>query len=200
MQPRNTTLRRLRIGAAPSFTLEDATDLSALKDRRVLVLLDEQNLSIGAERFGYDLRYDLLAERIQSVAHTSELHLFTAAKQTRVQLARQFQRLGYLVHVKDIRHIRLPNGRLRTDSNVDNLFSFWAGLLAPEAADTILLGSGDYGLAGELAAAIRQRRESLTVMTLSLPGSTAQDLDARLNPSIAANLEIGLDLLRPVFQ
>jgi len=182
-----------------SLTLENITDLSAIRARRVLVLLDEQNLSISARNLGWELDYRLLAELIRSTARGAELHLFTAADAHDHHTARRFQQLGYVAHVKTIRHVYLPGGRHRSDSNVDNLFSFRAGLLtARTTCETVVLGSGDYGLAGELAGAITDRDtdRTLAITTLSLPGSTARDLDARKNPFITANLEIGLDVLK----
>jgi len=180
--------------------LERTTDLMPIQGRKVLVLLDEQNLSIGARQLGYRLRYGLLAKRIRSAAGSAEMHLFTASGHSNRRSAQHFFALGYIVHTKTVRRIRLPDGSCGWDSNIDNLCAFWAGIHAVKAVcDVIVLASGDYGLAGELAQAIRayRGRQSVQIMTLSLPGSTAQDLDAHSNPHIAANLEIGLDVLTP---
>lgn len=181
--------------------LEEATDLSAIEDRRVLALLDEQNLSISARQLGHRLNYRLLAERLRSVAAAADLHLFTDLRENGRWFVQRLKRQGYTVHLKTIRHIRLADGGWRRDSNIDNLFAFWTGLFAAKAAyDVIVLGSGDYGLAGELAKAIGgvAAVKRPTVMTLSLPGSTAQALDARKNGHIKANLAIGLDVLKPL--
>lgn len=186
-------------GTAHHGMLENKTDLAAIKCGRVFVLLDEQNLSITARSFGYALQYDLLAKRIHVVAQSAELHIFTAAEPHDRRVKRRFENLGYIVHLKTIRRTRLPDGRQRIDCNVDNLFAFWAGLLvAKNTYDVIVLASGDYGLAGELSEAIYEKRrdDRIKIMTLSLPGSTAQDLDADKNQNIAVNLEVGLDLLK----
>jgi len=182
--------------------LEHTTDLSAIAGKRTLVLLDEQNLSISARQLGYRLDYGRLARGIRSAAQAADLHLFMAVDQDAGREMLELKGQGYTVHAKTIRRIPLPGGRYRADTNVDNLFAFWTGLFAVKAGfcEVLMFGSGDYGLAGELAQAIKagSRRRLPHVMTLSLPGSTSQDLDAHKNPHIKANLEIGLDLMEPV--
>ena len=181
--------------------LESTTDLAAIKGRRVLVLLDEQNLTITAQNLGYVLQYNLLAERIHAAADSAELHIFVAANPDDHDTKQRFENLGYMVHTKTIRRWHLPDGGQRCNCNVDNLFAFWAGLLAVKNShDVIVLASGDYGLAGELAEVICEQHgnEPMQIMTLSLPGSTAHALDAHKNQNITANLEIGLDLLKPL--
>lgn len=179
--------------------LEGTTDLAAIGGRQVLALLDEQNLSITAYNLGYVLQYNLMAEQIHAVADSAELHIFTATERHDRTTKQRFEKFGYILHTKTVRYTCLPDGGQRFDCNVDNLFAFWAGLLVTKNFHEVLvLASGDYGLAGELSEAIGNQHpnESIQIMTLSLPGSTAQDLDAHKNQNIAANLEIGLDLLK----
>lgn len=194
-------LRTYSCSAAWGDRLERTTDLGPIAGRKVLVLLDEQNLTIAARDHGYALPYNLLAKRIRRVTKTAELHIFIAAHQKDGRACKKLERSGYAVHVKTIRQKRFANGDRRCDSNIDNLFSFWAGLCVPNTAcQVIVLGSGDYGLSGEIAQAIcaQHRTDSVQIMTLSLPGSTSQDLDAYINRNVTANLEIGLDLMKPL--
>lgn len=192
--------RKPRIAGAPRrLPLEQTTDLGAINDRRILVLLDEQNLSLGARDLGFRLDYDKLARRIRAATRHADLHLVTAAEADDTRPRRRFEALGYTVHVKLIRRVPLPNGHRRCDSNADNLFAFQTGLLlANGGTDAVVFGSGDYGLSGELAHALAGRKGRKVVMTLSLPESTSQDLDSRKNHHITANLEIGLDVMEPV--
>jgi len=188
-------------GTHPALPLETTTHLEPLRGLRVLGLLDEQNLSLSARDHGYRIPYDLLAQRINGVARTTRLHVFIAADPNNPGRTEYFERHRYVTHVKVIRRRLLRSGGLQCDANVDNLFAFWTGVSAITARrHVILIASGDYGLAGELSHAIRHLPGGCRppVMTLSLPGSTAQDLDAARNPDIAANLEIGLDLLIPL--
>ena len=143
--------------------LEAKTELSAIGGRSVLALLDEQNLTIGARNLGGKLNYIRLTTQIRKAAGTADLHLFTAADPHDSATARRYAAMGYTVHTKEIRQVRLSGGGYGCDGNIANLFAFWAGVFA--------------------------------VRTDSLPDSTAQDLDARRNPDITANLEIGLDVL-----
>lgn len=176
--------------------LESTTDLAAVSGRKVLILLDEQNLSIGARNHGCMLDYGLLAERIHSAASQADLHVFTAVDLHDGRKKMQFEKIGYRVHVKTIWYTAMNR-----NSNIDNLFAFWTGVYSLRTSwDVIVFGSGDYGLSGELSQVVRsqRRRRQIGIMTLSLPGSTSQYLDAQKNQDITANLEIGLDLLRPL--
>ena len=181
--------------------LEKTTDLAKIRSRSVVFLLDEQNLSVTAKKLGYTVQYDQLARHIRQNTRKAEFRIFIASDPRSQAKAKRLKMLGYKVHVKNIRHKLLPNGEQRRDCNVDNIFAFWAGYCTlKNGHDVFVLGSGDYGLSGELSQAMRSLlgKRAAEIMTLSLPGSTAQDLDASRNKSISANLEIGLDLLRPL--
>ena len=180
--------------------LEESTKLSDIQNKRVLVLLDEQNLSIAAKKLGFRLRYDLLSEKLKKTAKRVKLHIFIASESLDAKYKKRFKTIGYKTHVKIIRVLPIAGGRFRSDSNIDNLFAFWAGIFCKRNSyDVLIMASGDFGLSGELSRAFRQQKtgKPVQIMTLSLPGSTAQDLDARINPDITANLEIGLDVLQP---
>lgn len=181
--------------------LEKTTQLSAISKRKVLVLIDEQNLTRGVLDHNFMLQYDLLAEQIRSIASSAKLHIFIAAKANDGKRRKHFARTGYIVHIKTIRR-KCSDNQLQWDHNVDNLFAFWAGLIARRNRyDTLILASGDYGLSGEISEAICQLRgpgNKLQIMSLSVTGSTSSGLETRWNPYIANNLKIGLDLLRPL--
>jgi len=181
--------------------LERTTQLSAIANNKVLVLIDEQNLTRGVLDHNFMLQYDLLAEQIHSSAKSAKLHIFIADNTNYGKRRKHFARLGYIVHTKTIRP-KISKNRYGWDRNVDNLFAFWAGLIARRNRyDTLILASGDYGLSGEISEAICKLRgpsNKLQIMSLSVSGSTSSGLKARWNPYIAANLKIGLDLLKPL--
>ena len=180
--------------------LNGLTNLKAIRDKKVLILLDEQNLSIAARQLGFDLDFRQLADRIHNITTQAQLHLFAASCSQDQTATDWFEAAGYRVHIKVVRYRKDEKGRIRCDTNIDNLFAFWAGIKGPSTnCEAIVLASGDYGLAGELAQAIRRqpRRCPVEIMTLSLPGSTAQGLNARRNGHITANMEVGQDVLRP---
>jgi len=181
--------------------LGKTTQLKGIRNRKVLVLIDEQNLSIAVNKRNLMLQYDLLAERIKSAASLAKLHIFIATYKNDESRKKQLARMGYVVHVKKARKKYSSNGRRDWDSNVDNLYAFWVGLYARKNKyDVMILASGDYGLAGELSRAICTIRQhnSPAIMSLSLPGSTSEGLKAHWNRYIKANLYIGLDLLGPL--
>lgn len=198
MKTANGSDTALKPAPAATGLLEGTTDLSAIQGNRALVLLDEQNLTIGARRLDRKLNYRLLAERLRLTAKVVDLHLFTDIMNKENWYVQRFKRQGYKVHLKAVRYILLADGSLQRDTNVDNLFAFWTGFFVKSPYDVIVLGSGDFGLAGELAKAISgvAAVKRPTVMTLSLPGSTARALDVRRNGHIKANMKIGLDMLK----
>ena len=180
--------------------LEKSTKLSHISNKRILVLVDEQNLSISAKKLGFRLQYDMLCEKLKKISKRVRLHIFIASESLDAKYKKRFETIGYTTHVKIIRYLPSTSRRFRSDSNIDNLFAFWAGIFSKRNNyDVLIMASGDFGLSGELASAFRQQKtgKPVQIMTLSLPGSTAQDLDARTNPDITANLEIGLDVLQP---
>ena len=183
-----------------AYLLERTTDLSVLNGRRALVLLDEQNLSSGAIDHGFRLDYRLLVMQIRRVTSKADLHIFIASKDGDNRAENRFEKFGYCTHVKTIRYILQDDSQNHRDSNIDNLFAFWAGIYSMKTNwDAIVFGSGDFGLSGELSRAIsnQQRTRRIKIMTMSLPGSTSQELNAASNPAISANIEIGTDVLIP---
>ena len=131
-------------------------------------------------------------------AKSCSLHaIFSAhAQDNRIQY---FRDRDWLVHQQQIETIPTHRGAIRT-TNADNLFFFLAGMLVSRsAADVIILGTGDGRLAYDTARFIRDElKQARQVVTLSLCGSTSQFLRADDNPAIHANLELGLDCLRPL--
>ncbi len=110
--------------------LEPLTDLSAIRGQSILAFLDEQNLSIGARDLGFCLDYARLARLVRASAREASLHVFVASHPHDQHATRRLERSGYVVHPKRIRMVRCGNGQVRRESNIDNLFSFWVGMLA----------------------------------------------------------------------
>lgn len=168
--------------------------------KRLLVLADVENLTYSARNhLNCKLSYRGLAERMNGVARSCSLHAFFSRPPTEEdRWSRYFEERGWVPHPRDIVTVKTCRG-LERQANSDNLILFTAGLLASRSsAEVIVIASGDGNLACDLANAITELPKSRQVVTLSLAGSTAARLDARSNRTIAANIEIGRDCLRPI--
>ncbi len=106
---------------------------------------------------------------------------------------------GWAVHTRDIETINSHTG-VRVRSNADPLILFLAGAIASQSpAGVVVIGSGDGDLGTDLAQAIHRLPKKRHVVTMSLAGSTSQRLNAKVNPAIAENIELGLDMLHPMY-
>ena len=174
--------------------------LSALKDRRILVLADVENLSYSAAKHhGLEIVYETLGQRLSEAAAGCALHAFFSADPQRTAGQRAyFEARGWSVHHRPIEVVQTYAGEKRR-ANIDTLLLFQAGLLCSRGrTDTVVLTSGDGDLVCDLARALAELPTPRQVLTLSLAGSTSWRLNAQHNRGITANLEIGCDCLRPL--
>ncbi len=171
---------------------------SAIAGHRLLVLCDVENLTCSARDLGYKMSYKRLAALLREESEHCELHAFFSCEPGRLGRIEHFQRRGWEVHVRPIETIRTCNEFKRT-TNSDNLILLSAGWLASRTdADLTVLASGDGTLVCDIARFLSFWCPTRPVVTLSLAGSTSLRLDAAYNPHLAANLTVGLDVLRPL--
>lgn len=171
--------------------------LESLHGQKVLLLADVENLIYSARNLGYKVSFRMLGQRLQAIARSCSLHAFFSRPQGDDTLERYFQERGWITHPKNIEEFMTHKGWQR-HANSDNDILFHAGnLVTRHDADFILVASGDGLLAGDLARLITGLPKSRHVATVSLAGSTSFRLDARTNPNITFNIEIGLDCLIP---
>lgn len=159
--------------------------LDPLRGRKVVCLIDLENLVYGARDLNFRLDLAALTETLCSVSSDCVLHaVFSDWAGDASPRRDELEERGWCVHINPI------------GTNADSMLLFVAGkLLSSSPAEIVLYGSGDGDLVSMLSTfAHLDRRE---VMTLSLPGSTSQRLDARHNPVISHNIEIGRDCLSP---
>ncbi|QOJ04347.1 MAG: hypothetical protein HRU71_12990 [Planctomycetia bacterium] len=172
--------------------------LEPLVGQRILAILDCENLSYGSRDLGFHFAYDRLAALLRNVARTCALHAFFSREPGDAAATRFVARCGWVAHPYDIQTVRSYRGTERL-ANSDGLILFTSGLLASHSdADVVVLASGDGALVSDLARFLRSLPKPRRIVTLSLAGSTSWRLDARRNPAITANIEIGRDCLRPV--
>ena len=172
--------------------------LESLRDKRILVIADGQNLVHGARDLGYRLSWERLRQCIDVASKSASFYAVCARNPGEFGFAAALQTQGWSPYVKTVRRIwRL--GKWLRDANADNLVAFAAGTLCQTIpADLVVLGTGDGQLAEDVAEAIGMLDGARPVATLSLAGSTAARLDARRSSLIAANIEIGRDCLLAV--
>jgi hypothetical protein len=169
--------------------------LAALRDKRILVIADGQNLVHGARDLGYRLSWEGLRQLIDAASKSASFHAVCSRNPGEFRFPAALQQQGWSPCVKTVRRI-WRDGKWLRNANADNLLAFAAGALCQNVpADPVILGTGDGQLAEDVAEAIGMLHGACPVATLSLAGSTAARLDARHSSLISANIEIGRDCL-----
>jgi len=196
---RNCPARRLHSPQQMPFRVSIAPTtgpLDQLHGRRILTLIDVENVTISCRNLGFEVNYSRLADLFARVACSLSLHaVLSVDAGDRLDRA-HMENAGFHVHTRLIRY--LPGGR--KTANADNLFAFKAGAIVSRSrADVVVLGTGDGQLCDDVVQCIKALPGSRQVLTLSVAGSTSSFLNARTHSSIAANIEIGKDLLAPLY-
>ncbi len=165
--------------------------LGPITGKRVLALIDAENLVYSARSLGLKISFARLGERLHQASKSCTAHVFYSHDVNDSAWDTYFTKRGFIIHPRIIEFVQTHMG-VKKRANSDNDLVFHAGKLASRSsASVLLIGSGDGDLVTDLARLIGDTKQ---VVTLSLAGSTSYRLDSRANPSIASNIEIGLDL------
>jgi uncharacterized LabA/DUF88 family protein len=171
--------------------------LATLYGRRVLVLLDGENISYSLKPTA-DCDYAKLAALLlQHATGGAALHAFASAQPgAAVNYARSyFSAAGYVPHVEPIEVVNGAGG-MRKRANSDNeILMHGARLIATERPDWVVLASGDGDLGCDLARLIARETRGLQFMTLGLWGSFSRRLRVEQNQQVTSNSWIGADVL-----
>ncbi|MBT5536758.1 hypothetical protein HOK31_27085, partial [Candidatus Poribacteria bacterium] len=171
--------------------------VDVLDGEDIIVLTDDENLQYSARDLGYRVSYAKLTAQFLRVTLGTSLHAFFSRSPGDDGRSHYFTERGWTPHPYDARTIRTRNGERRI-GNSDNHILFKAGLLiSRSSASTVVICTGDGDLADDLARFLVELPKPRRLVTLSLAGSTSQRLDAKRNPYIAQNIELGIDCLRP---
>lgn len=178
------------------YTLPATTDLSGLKHRRVLVIVDEDNLRISMQNRRRILSYRRLLDRVQSVADEVLPLAVLTAPPNDTQREQYLQSRGWSTLTVPQETVRTWNGT-RTMANADMDICFEAGRAALNwAGDAVVIGSGDGDLSTAIARGLRRALPGRKIFTLSVPGCASRRLLERTD-LFDGSLQIGLDLTRP---
>jgi hypothetical protein len=158
-----------------------------------------ENLILGARDLGYRPDFAALRDSLAQECRSLTLHAVYSSEENDQCLTEELEEAGFICHPRIIKTVNTHRGEVRT-TNSDFRVAFAVGFeIHSSSADVLLLGTGDGGLGEAIAEDVRHFcRKERQVMTLSLAGSTSGRLNAVTNPDIAANLEIGLDVLIPL--
>ena len=171
--------------------------LAALHGRRVLVLLDGENISYSLKPTA-DCDYAKLAALLlQHASGGADLHAFASAQPgAAVNYARSyFNAAGYVPHVEPIEVVNGAGG-LRKRANSDNeILMHDARLIVTERPDWVVLASGDGDLGCDVARFIARETKGVQFMTLGLRGSFSRRLRVDQNRQVTCNSWIGADVL-----
>jgi len=177
---------------------EKTGPLAILNGRKVLVLVDVENLNHSAYRLGFKVSYQMLGDRLRNLAKYCTLHAFFSCNQGDEGWNQYFIRRGWIPHPNDIEIINTYHGINRL-ANSDSLIIFTAGMLASRGnSDLVIIASGDGQLVCDIAKGLCSLPKERHIATLSLAGSTSRRLDATKNAHILENIELGQDCLRPI--
>ena len=170
--------------------------LEALGGLAVTVVADFENLICSAEDLGYRLCPGSLAERLRAAAGDIQLNAFYSQGLGGPGLPAALVNGGWSSHVGPTHYPVSARRTARSSNSDNNLLATTGYLLCATKPDAVVIASGDGELGAELARSIRMLdRNCRLVATMSLPGSTARRLDARLNQHIDLNIEIGEDCM-----
>jgi hypothetical protein len=175
-------------------TLASTTPLAAFADRRVLCIMDDDNIRIGLRSRAYALSYRTLRGRLGEAASALDCWVVLSDNDGAVARGRYLERRDWKV-VQVPRQVVVHRGVPTVKGNVDHELAFLAGKLSAQAEfDVILLGTGDGDLAVSVARCLKEYT-SASVVTLSVPGCSSSRLaDAGL---FAGRIFVGRDLVVP---
>lgn len=168
--------------------------------KSVLVVADVENWAYSARDLGLRIDFAELARLISQNVIGTSLHAWFSISAENASLALQFYDMGWFAHPRSIiKHDDSLGGRQH--ANADVWLAFGAAVaLQSTNADGCVIGTGDGALGLDIARGIRTEFPACTtVVTLSVAGSTSRLLDAKEASEVDGNLEIGMDVMYPLY-
>ncbi len=167
------------------------TDLAPLRGKRVLCLLDDDNLRISLRAHGVALAHRSLLAHLRGVAREVTAWIVFTAPEGAENRTRLLSSMGWNV-LRVTREYVVQGEAVTAKCNADHDLCFVAGRVAAAGAfDTVLVGTGD----GDLAVSLARSFAAFTsahVVSLSVPGSSSHRL--RDGSLFGARVFVGHDL------
>lgn len=180
---------------SPPAPLPARTDFSYLCGRRVLAVIDDDNLAIGLADRGRRLRYGLLLARLRRAAEavTGCVVLTCAAGDDTPR--RRLEDLGWRAVAVPREVVHTHRGaELKANADMD-LCLECGRLVEGGLFDAVVVGSGDGDLCVAVARGVRRVAPWCRTVTLSVGDSSSARLFTR-GDLFAANILVGHDLIR----
>ncbi|MEZ2145349.1 hypothetical protein AAE026_24110 [Bradyrhizobium sp. DN5] len=184
-----------RVDIAPTTGPFTGIDLAA----PTLVMADAENLVFGARDLGRKINFAALANLLQDAFPRVDLHACYSAPAVGGHMCCDLVGTGWTVHRRLIIESAFIKG---SGANADVSLAFHsAALIGKFRPQNFVLASGDGMLVLDIGRAIKaQFPDCRVVVTASLAGSTSRLIDARVEHVITQNIEIGLDVMLPLYR
>ena len=173
-------------------SLLSETPLKSLVNRRVLCIVDDDNLRIGLRNQGFALSYRTLRARLAELTASIDSWVVLSANDGATARGNYLEARGWQV-VQVPRQVVIHRNVPTVKGNVDHELAFLTGRLSLSSPfDVVLLGTGDGDLAVSVARCLREYTTA-DVVTLSVPGCSSHRLtDSGL---FSERLFVGRDLV-----
>ena len=182
-----------------AITLPDhGTGFDSLRNLgQTLFIIDAENLNYSLSQIGYKPDYAAINKRLEAVSESLQAHVFmTSPDQTMEAKRRYFASVGIAPHLRAVNSI-LTVGQPNKHLNSDNEMLLRLGFLCGQRRfDTVILGTGDGALGCAAANFLAEMTKPPKVYTLSVQGSTSNQLLAGSNWLVNDNLILGADMVR----
>lgn len=177
--------------------LPTQTDLAALRGKRLLCLVDEDNLRISIDQYhGRCLSYRRLLARLQQEAAGLLPVAVLTADPNNHRREEYLRRRGWQVLCIPRETVTTARG-LVVKGNADMDLCFEAGrLVTSSSCNAVLIASGDGDLVIAVTRGIKRISPGKEVFTLAVTGSVSKRLTQR--PELfSGHIPVGKDLTRP---
>lgn len=178
-----------------SNTFPESTDLSLLKNKRVLLIVDDDNLRISCEREGFRFSYAMAMEKIGRAARQLIAWSFITPVQGDRRRTEYLQERGINVFHTYRETVTTAKG-VEVKANADNDLIFETAMLVQKGDyDMVCIGTGDADLGLTIVKGIKRHYPKLETVTLSVQSTTGRRLHQDQTQWVKANIFIGQDLL-----
>jgi len=183
--------------ARPFPALPPGTDFSALRGKRLLALVDEDNLRMALKAYGVRIAYRVFLRHLKAEAQKVSPWVVCTRFENDDRRDAYLKGCGWnavAIARETVMTVRGPTRK----ANADMDLCFVAGYLARGGSfDAVLIGSGDGDLCLSIARGIKRIPARREVFTLSVPRSTSHRILCANEPGLFdGNIIVGRDICK----